>query len=50
MELLIFFGVVFLIMLMDNLQIKKDINANSKIHFTKNDAENYCGQYFRDDV
>jgi hypothetical protein len=41
MELIIFFLIVFLYMLVDDRNIKKDINASSKIRFSKKDAENY---------
>jgi hypothetical protein len=39
--LIIFLGVVFLFMIMDDKSIKEDIEASSKTPFTKNDAEYY---------
>jgi len=41
MELIIFFGVAFLFMMIDDKNNKKDINAISKSPFTKKDAEYY---------
>lgn len=41
MELIIFFGVVFLFMIIDDRNIQKDIKATSKSPFTKKDAEYY---------
>lgn len=41
MELLIFFGIVILFMIADDRQIKKDIDAATKIKWTKKDSQNY---------
>jgi hypothetical protein len=41
MELIIFFAVVFLFMIIDDRNIKKDIEASAKSPFTKKDAEHY---------
>ena len=41
MGLLIFFGIVILFIIADDRRIKKDIDAATKIKWTKKDAENY---------
>jgi hypothetical protein len=41
MGLLIFFGIVILFMIADDRRIKKDINASTKIKWTKKGSENY---------
>lgn len=41
MGLLIFFGIVILLMIADDSRIKKDIDAATKIKWTKKDAESY---------
>lgn len=41
MALPIFFGIVLLLMIADNKKIKSDIDATTKIKWTKKDAENY---------
>ena len=41
MGLIIFFGIVILFMIADDRRIKKDIDAATKIKWTKKDAENY---------
>ena len=45
MELIIFFKVVFMFMIIDNDNIKRDIYASAKSPFTKKDAEHYY-RYF----
>ncbi|SFC81218.1 hypothetical protein SAMN05421780_11060 [Flexibacter flexilis DSM 6793] len=39
MPLIIFCVIVFIVMIVDNYNIKKDINATKKAPFNKNDAE-----------
>jgi hypothetical protein len=45
MGLLIFFGIVILFMIADDIRIKKDIDAATKIKWTKKDAENYYKKF-----
>ena len=47
MALIIFFSIVFLFMLIDDRNIKKDREASSKLPFTKRDAEHYYKNYLK---
>lgn len=46
MELLIFFIVIILFMILDDREIKKDIDKSSKIKWTKKDSEYYYKNFF----
>lgn len=47
MELITFFVVIIIFMILDNSQIKKDINAARKIKWTKKDSEQYYKETFK---
>jgi hypothetical protein len=47
MELITFFVVIIIFMILDNFQIKKDIDASRKIKWTKKDAEQYYNETFK---
>ena len=47
MELIVFFTIIIVYIILDNHQVRKDIDASTKIKWTKKDSEQYYNETFK---